>query len=192
MWASTRSSRGKRARLALALAWALCVGSPAPASAEAVAPPPLPSVVQEIAPGLVPRGGGRFTFFGLSVYDGWYWTAARGWPAREAYALDLVYHRDFDGTRIAERSVHEMANLDYVTPDQRTRWGALMARIFPDVRKGDRLTGVHTDDGAVRYFHNGRAIGSIDEPGFARAFFGIWLDPKSSRADFRRKLLGNP
>ena len=89
-------------------------------------------------------------------------------------------------------SVHEMANLDYVTPDQRTRWGALMARIFPDVRKGDRLTGVHTDDGVVRYFHNGRAIGSIDEPGFARAFFGIWLDPKSSRADFRRKLLGNP
>jgi hypothetical protein len=59
-----------------------------------------------------------------------------------------------------------------------------MTRILPDVRNGDRLTGVHTNTGAVRHFYSGRPIGTIDEPGFARAFFGIWLDPKSSRAAF--------
>ena len=42
----------------------------------------------------------------------------------------------------------------------------------------------------MRYFHNGKPIGEIAEPGFAQAFFGIWLDPKTSRADFREKLLG--
>ena len=42
----------------------------------------------------------------------------------------------------------------------------------------------------MRYFHNGTPIGEIADPGFAQAFFGIWLDPKSSRADFRQKLLG--
>jgi hypothetical protein len=52
------------------------------------------------------------------------------------------------------------------------------------------MTGLHTATGTVRFFHNGRSIGEIDDPGFARAFFAIWLDPKSSRSDFRRKLLG--
>ena len=55
---------------------------------------------------------------------------------------------------------------------------------------GDRLTGVKTATGSMRYFHNGKPIGEIADPGFAHAFFGIWLDPKSSRADFRKKLLG--
>jgi hypothetical protein len=155
-------------------------------------PPPLPRSVQEAAPGLEAKGGGLLTFFGIAVYDGWYWTAARGWPSEGTYALDLVYHRDLDGERIAQRSVDEIAKLGYGTPEQRARWGALMARIFPDVRKGDRLTGVHTDAGTVRYFLNGQPIGAIDEPGFARAFFGIWLDPRTSRADFRQKLLGQP
>jgi len=42
----------------------------------------------------------------------------------------------------------------------------------------------------VRYFHNDRPIGDIDEPGFGRAFFAIWLDPKTSEAAFRQLLLG--
>lgn len=188
MWASTRSWRRKHALVALAMAGALTTA--APAEAFNTAAPPLPRTVQDIAPNLAVRGGGVLTFLGFSVYDGWYWTSARGWPADSAYALDLVYHRDLVGEMIAQRSVEEIAKLGYGTPEQRTRWGALMARIFPDVRKGDRLTGVHTAGGTVRYFHNGQPIGSIDEPGFARAFFAIWLDPKSSRADFRQKLLG--
>jgi hypothetical protein len=67
-----------------------------------------------------------------------------------------------------------------------------MAQLFPDVRRGDRLTGVSLDGGSVRFFHNGAPIGDIADPGFAHAFFAIWLDPKSTRADFREKLLGRP
>jgi hypothetical protein len=65
-----------------------------------------------------------------------------------------------------------------------------MQRLFPDVRKGDRLTGVNVPGRGAKFFHNGAAIGEIAEPGFARAFFGIWLDPKTSRPDFRKLLLG--
>ena len=65
-----------------------------------------------------------------------------------------------------------------------------MARIFPDVAKGDRLTGLYVPQGVVRYFHNGAPIGEIADAGFARAFFGIWFDPRTSRDDFRRRLLG--
>lgn len=177
--------------LALLLASAVAMATPATPATAATAAPTLPRSVQDAAPGLAARGGGLMTFYGIAVYDGWYWAAPQGWPHGD-YALDLVYHRDLEGNKIAQRSVEEIAQLGYGTAEQRARWGALMTALFPDVRKGDRLTGVHAGNGAVRYFHNGRLIGTIDEPGFAQAFFGIWLDPKSSRADFRQKLLGTP
>ena len=152
--------------------------------------PPLPPQVMALAPGLQVQGGGELTFFGISVYDGYYWSPNRGWTQDGSFALDLHYHRALDGTKIAERSVHEIAKLGYGNAEQRTRWGEEMKRVFPDVRKGDRITGVNLPGGVVRYFHNGRPIGDIADPGFSRAFFGIWLDPKTSEHDFRQQLLG--
>jgi len=60
------------------------------------------------------------------------------------------------------------------------------------VRKGDRITGVNLPPGIVRFYFNGQPIGEIDDPEFTRAFFGIWLDPRTSRPEFRKRLLGTP
>ena len=145
-----------------------------------------------MSPTLTVRGGGELTFLGIAVYDGWYWSAAPGWPQSGPYALDLHYHRSLDGARIAARSVDEIAKLGFGSAAERRRWGEAMTRLFPDVKRGDRITGVNVGGGVVRYFLNGRAIGDIDDPGFADAFFGIWLHPQTSQADFRQKLLGTP
>ena len=75
------------------------------------AAPPLPAAIAEMAPTLKARGGGELTFFGISVYDGWFWSAVPGWPQTGPYALDLHYHRSLDGAKIAERSVDEIANI---------------------------------------------------------------------------------
>ena len=152
--------------------------------------PPLPPQVQELAPNLKVQGGGELTFFGISVYNGYYWSHNRGWAHDGTFALDLHYHRALDGVKIAERSLSEIGKLGYGTPEQRTRWGEAMKSLFPNVHKGDRITGVNLPGGIVRYFFNGMPLGEIAEPGFAHAFFGIWLDPKSSRLDFRQLLLG--
>jgi len=193
MSASTRSSASDRAvRLPAAwlpLAFALSLAVTA-FSARAIDAPPLPSQVLALAPNLKVQGGGELTFFGISVYDGYYWSPTRGWTQDGPFALDLHYHRALDGAKIAERSVSEIAKLGYGTLEQRVRWGEEMRRMFPDVRRGDRLTGVNLPGGVVRYFHNGKSIGEIADPGFARAFFGIWLDPKTSEGDFRQLLLG--
>ena len=130
------------------------------------------------------------TFFGFAIYDGWYWSPVRDFSLQHPLALDLHYKRQLEGSAIAARSVEEIAKLGLGTPDQRARWGDAMRRIFPDVTKGDRLTGLCTPPGRARFFHNGRAIGEIDDRDFARAFFGIWLDPGTSRPEFRKRLLG--
>ena len=154
------------------------------------APPPLPEPVTALAPEARPQGGGELKFFGLAIYDGFYWSAARNFSVAQPFALDLHYHRTLKGTGIAERSIDEIRKLGVGSPDEHTRWLGAMQRLFPDVRKGDRLTGVNVPGRGAKFFHNGAAIGEIADPGFARAFFGIWLDPKTSQPDFRKLLLG--
>lgn len=74
---------------------------------------------------------------------------------------------------------------------QLRRWGPEMARLFPDVKPGDHIVGVYRPEGASFLF-NGRLLGAIPEPDFARRFFGIWLDPRTSAPDLRAALLRRP
>ena len=165
----------------------------AAAAASAASPsaaPPLPAPVARLAPELRVVGAGAFTFLGMSIYDAFYWADARSWSIASPFALDIVYHRNIDGARIAERSTKEIERLGYGSPDERERWARAMKAIFPSVGKGDRLTGVNLPTRGAAFFHNGRPIGEIADPAFAQAFFGIWLDPRTSAPEFRRRLLG--
>lgn len=188
---NTRSSRADRLR---ALAGALVAGFAVNVGAShlPVDAPPLPAAIAAQAPGLRPQGGGEMTFLGLSIYDGWYWSGAHAWVPDVVYALDLHYHRSLDGAGIANRSIAEIEGIGGANAAQRQRWGEAMRRLFPNVRKGDRITGVSFPPGVARFYFNGQPIGEIDDPEFTRAFFGIWLDPRTSRPAFRKQLLGAP
>jgi hypothetical protein len=146
-------------------------------------------------PNLEAKGGGERTFLGLSVYSAYYYCVDRArcsWSPDEPFALQLVYHRSLVGSMIAERSVDEIAKLGYGTPDQRARWGALMKQIFPDVVDGDRIVGVNLPQSGVRFYYNGKAIGEIQDREFAKAFFGMWLDARTSDPALRKNLLSEP
>jgi len=66
-----------------------------------------------------------------------------------------------------------------------------MRAVFPDVQPGDHLLGVYRPEGA--YFHQGeRLLGAIEAPGFAAAFFAIWLDERTSAPQLRAALLTRP
>jgi hypothetical protein len=65
-----------------------------------------------------------------------------------------------------------------------------LKKILPDVDAGDFLTGVNVPKLGVRFYQNGQPIGAIDDLEFAQAFFGIWLDPRTSEPVLRKQLLG--
>ena len=173
------------------LGFALLLALAAPAFAELSAPQLTPAMLT-LLPEVKLRGGGEQTFLGLSIYEGYYWGPGGAWSPDQPFALQLFYHRRFYGTTIAERSLEEMAKLGYGTPRQRERWGEQMKRIFPDVDEGDCLIGVNLPHEGARFFRNGEPIGSIDDRDFARAFFAIWLDPRTSAPELRKRLLGEP
>ena len=135
-------------------------------------------------------GSGEFRRFGFLVYEATLWAGGDD-PLRPPLALKLTYKRNISGRDIADASVKEIRNLGVADEARLKGWGEQMAGIFPDVRPGDHILGVHLPD-AARFFFNDRSIGTIDDPAFARAFFAIWLDARTSAPDLRAALLKRP
>jgi hypothetical protein len=140
--------------------------------------------------GLQRWGSGEFRRWGFLVYEATLWAKTDD-PLKPPLALGLTYKRNLDGVKIADASVTEIRNLKIADESQLKVWGERMAQIFPDVKPEDRIVGVHLPEGA-RFFHNDRFIGSVDDPAFARAFFAIWLDARTSAPELRTLLLKRP
>ena len=136
--------------------------------------------------GLQRWGSGEFRRFGFLVYAASLWAGED--PLRPPLALQLTYKRNIAGAAIAEASVKEIRQLGLADEATLTRWGALMAGLFPDVRPGDAIIGEYRAGNAIFHF-NGRLLGRIEEAAFARAFFAIWLDARTSAPDLRAALL---
>lgn len=142
---------------------------------------------------LKPVGNSTLRFLGLKVYDAKLFAA----PTFEAVrygqhplALELTYARKLEGKLIAERSLIEMRRIEVPTEAQTKRWMELMLKAFPDVAAQDRLAGVHDGNGKVRFYLNDVLRAQIDDPLFAKLFFGIWLHPNTSQPALRTELLG--
>jgi len=138
-------------------------------------------------------GEGRLRYLGLHVYDIRLWGQAdfsvRDLPG-STLALELEYARALDGKAIAERSLKEMQALDSIDTALADRWLQQMRQIFPDVNRGDRITGVQRPGEAARFFVNGQPRGEVRDAEFTRLFFGIWLSPRTSQPRLREALLG--
>jgi hypothetical protein len=178
-----------RRTVVLALLAAAC--TPQVAAQAALLPP---SEVRTELPGAHLQGHGRMRFFGLPVYDIRLWTSAplRGDDAlRVDAALEIEYARQFEGASIADRSLTEMQRVGEFSASDGGRWLAAMKQLFPDVRAGDRITGVHRPGESARFFVNGRLAGEVRDATFARLFFGIWLSSRTSEPRLRAALLGS-
>jgi len=176
MWCSTRW----RAEAALVLALASLLAGNA-----AWAHPQLP--------GSRLQGEATLRYFGLRVYHARLWTLPDfrvSQPVEQAMVLELEYLRDLPGPAIAERSLQEMQRAGSIPEAQARRWLAEMQRIFPDVKAGDRISGQLLPGQGARFSHNGRPRGQVDDPDFARLFFGIWLAPGTAEPGMRVALLG--
>ena len=143
-------------------------------------------------PGGVQGGSATLRFLGLQVYHARLWTVADFDPQRlgeQPLVLELEYLRNFSASAIADRSIVEMRRSGSFADDQAERWNSAMRRVFPDIKAGDRLTGVHRPGQGASFLFNDRPAGEIADPEFSRLFFSIWLGPNTSEPGMRRQLL---
>jgi hypothetical protein len=177
----------RRALLAAALA--------GPAAAWAAKPSTPPAEISAALPGAELQGEGRLRYYGLHIYDAALWSPVRVVTRdalNTAFALELRYARSLRGALIAERSLGEMKRVGEFSAADGQRWLEAMTQIFPDVKAGDRLTGLHRPNEGAAFFINGRAAGEVREAQFAQLFFAVWLSPRTSQPALRSALLGTP
>ena len=140
------------------------------------------------------RGQANMRWFGLLLYEARLWTLdafdSKHW-ADQRFALELVYARSFDGAKIAQASLELMQAQHGKVAERDRQWLAWMQQSFPNIQAKDRLLGLH--QGAkegCRFVHNRQVRLDIPDAQFAKAFFGIWLDPRTTEPALRRSLIG--
>lgn len=151
-----------------------------------------PAQVAAVLPDAKWAGSSRMRFLGFDVYDATLFISPTFRSAtyeRHPLVLELTYLRSLSGKAIAERSLQEMRRAATVQPEQEQRWLAAMQEAFPDVRAGDRITGLHRPGQGAQFWLNGQVRATIADPEFSRLFFGIWLSISTSEPALRASLL---
>lgn len=150
-----------------------------------------PPEVRAVLPPARLRGTGRMRVLGMHIYDAFLWAgdSFQGFPA-SALALELRYARALRGRLIAERSLEEMRRGGEIAEDTAKAWLDFMATSFPDVTRGDRITGLFAPTEGASFLFNGKPCGEVRDARFAERFFGIWLAPHTSAPALRESLLG--
>lgn len=152
----------------------------------------LPPELRDTLPVATLAGQSTMKFWGFEVYQATLWVAPGFTETafeQSAFVLDLAYLRDFKGADIAQRSIAEMRRQAPMTAAQEAAWEGQMRALFPNVQKGDRITGVHQPGTGAVFWSNGRLLGAVRDPVFAKLFFGIWLSAQTSEPALRRALL---
>jgi hypothetical protein len=176
-------SIGRRPGAPLGAALLLCALA-APGTAQT-----LPAEAAALA-GAREAGSGAFRFFGLRVYDAKLWTPGPGFDPAAPFAFGIRYARDIKGFKLAEESVNQWRRMRYGFEDRYDAWEDQMRRVFPDVKPDDELVGVHMPGRGALFYFNGKATGEVADTAFARAFFAIWLDERTTEPALRRALIG--
>ncbi len=147
---------------------------------------------QDAVPGAQIIGTGDFSVFGFDVYNARLWSAARPLADGQPFALELIYRRSISREDLVKASVDEIRRLGgaNVSPVQLAGWQIQMQQSFIDVQAGTRITGVYLPGQGARFFVGQQLQHEIDDPQFARAFFDIWLDPRTRSPELREQLLG--
>lgn len=184
--------------LAACMALVLSLALPKPAAANSARlldqwQSQAPAALQADLSGWQRVGAGRFTWFGLHVYDAALYSPADSGAVSDfsaPFALALTYARNFKGADIASRSTDEIVRLGLGNETERSLWDRWMREAFPDVTAGDTLMGVYVPGQGLRLYKNGSAQALSADDDFARAFFSIWLAEGTSAGRLRRELLG--
>ncbi|HXZ09581.1 MAG TPA: chalcone isomerase family protein [Paraburkholderia sp.] len=137
-------------------------------------------------------GEGDFSWFGIRLYHAQLWSEHMPFDFDARFVLQITYARTIARERLAASGIDEIerAASPPLSADTLERWRDHMLRAFVDVRPGDRLRAEYLPGKGVRFYAGDRLTAEFDDPAFARAFFGIWLDPSTRAPGLRRALLG--
>ena len=82
-----------------------------------------------------------------------------------------------------------MINMKLASKQQADVWEKQLAKMYPDVKAGDHLSGIFIPGDGTTFYLNGASLGKVQGNDFAQAFFSIWFDPRTPAPQLRQALL---
>lgn len=135
-------------------------------------------------------GETRLSVMFWDVYDARLYTDTGEYEGAGQRALRLDYLRDIEAADLVETTEEEWEKLDYEIDEQAQTWLADLDEMWPDVKEGDCLTLVETEDGFARFYNADGELGVIESKQFTQQFLDIWLSAESRFDDERNELIG--
>lgn len=151
----------------------------------------MPNIVSTHVPQAEKVGEARLTVLFWDIYDATLYAPTGKWKRGEPLALKLDYLRDFKGENIAKSSKSEISKMGFNDSEKLELWLENMKEVFPDVKKGDSITGVYTQEKQTIFYKENEKLGVIEDPDFGLWFFDIWLGENTSEPKNRDILLSN-
>lgn len=137
-------------------------------------------------------GSADYSFFGFRLYSARLWSPTAPLAVDAPFALELTYHRTIERDDLVAASLKEIRRTagDRVSEAQLQAWAEQMRQAFVDVEPGQRITGVFLPGQGARFYFGDQLTHAVDDRAFARAFFDIWLSPRTREPERREELLG--
>lgn len=102
--------------------------------------------------------------------------------------FEIQYLRDISSEDLLKRTIEQWQHLG-MQESTYALYLPKLKKIWPDIKKGDRLALLLQQDSTNFYF-NERFAGNINHPLFGQRFLAIWLAENTSQPKLRRQLIG--
>lgn len=103
--------------------------------------------------------------------------------------IDILYLRNIDKQDLITATDREWIRLGLPLAKRKV-WIEQLGKLWPTIRKGDRLAFQVNPRGDNFFIYNGKNIGGVADKEFGRSFLDIWLSPKTSQPAIRKLLIG--
>jgi len=134
-------------------------------------------------------GEPRLSVLFWDVYDATLYSPSGEYEKSERQALNLNYLRDIDADDLIETTEEEWQKLK-LDSSEHEGWLTKLKDIWPNIKKGDCLLLVESDNGYAEFYQGEELLGTVESQEFTDQFLAIWLSPESRFEDERNELVG--
>lgn len=135
-------------------------------------------------------GETRLSVWFWDVYDAELRTDTGALDSAEQRALQLSYLRDIKAKDLVDTTADEWERLGITISDEHQLWLSELREMWPNVKEGDCITLLETEQGHAKFFGPSGELGEISSAQFTDDFLAIWLDENSRFKDARNELIG--
>lgn len=103
--------------------------------------------------------------------------------------LEIEYHRNIEAEDLIDATVDQWQHLG-IPEQQINEYREQLAKAWPDVKEGDRLTFMVNNATQAEFLFNDKPYFQVSNVQFSADFLAIWLSENTSRPKLRQQLIG--